>query len=64
MPFAVAKHLIEDPLAEGVQAVEGAAAEAAQRVRLIQDCRNSLLLLQRRERDLYSGEIPSNDLGL
>jgi len=36
-------------LPEGVQFVEGAGAEAAERVRLIQYPRNPLLLLQRRE---------------
>ena len=40
---------MEDRLAEGIEAVEGAAAEAAQRVRLIQERRNPPLLLQRRE---------------
>jgi len=45
------KHLMKDRLAEGFQAVEGAAAQAAQRVRLIQDRRYPLLLLQSGERD-------------
>lgn len=42
---------MKDRLAEGAQLVEGAGAEAAERVRLIQYPRNPLLLLQRREGD-------------
>ncbi len=42
----IPKHLIEDRLPERVDAVEGAGAEATQRVRLIEDRRNAFLLLQ------------------
>lgn len=47
----IPKHLMKDRLSEGVEFVEGAGAEAAERVRLIQYPRNPLLLLQRREGD-------------
>lgn len=46
------KHLMKYRLPEGVQAVKGAGA--AQRVRLIKDSRNPLLLLQGGEGDLKS----------
>ena len=42
---------MKDRLPEGVEFVEGAGAEAAQRVRLIQYPRNPLLLLRWREGD-------------
>lgn len=56
------KHIMKDRVPEGVQAVEGAAAEAAQRVRLIQYRRNPLLLLQRRERDCQLSDLPKTKI--
>ena len=45
----LAKHLIENRLPEAVQAVDGALAQAAQTVRLIEDRRNALLLFEWRK---------------
>ncbi|KFL26604.1 hypothetical protein JP74_12770 [Devosia sp. 17-2-E-8] len=45
----IAKHLMKDRFVEGIELVEGAAAKAAEIVRLIQYSRNPPLLFQRRE---------------
>lgn len=42
----ITKHLIENRLPEGVQAVDGALPQAAQAIRLIEDRRNTLLLFE------------------
>ena len=49
--MGITKHLKENGLAERVELVEGALAQAAQGIGLIEDRRNLLLLAEGRERD-------------